>query len=40
MGKGKAAAQCCHATLANYKELSKKSPKVNINSTLLFDSVS
>ncbi|KAF8944080.1 hypothetical protein BGZ47_004678 [Haplosporangium gracile] len=27
MGKGKAAAQCCHATLANYKELSKKSPK-------------
>ncbi|KAG0367618.1 peptidyl-tRNA hydrolase PTH2-domain-containing protein [Gamsiella multidivaricata] len=27
MGKGKAAAQCCHATLANYKELLKKSPK-------------
>ncbi|KAF9902471.1 hypothetical protein EC991_004847 [Linnemannia zychae] len=27
MGKGKAAAQCCHATLANYKELNKKSPK-------------
>ncbi|KAG0071428.1 hypothetical protein BGZ89_010650 [Linnemannia elongata] len=27
MGKGKAAAQCCHATLANYKELSRKSPK-------------
>ncbi|KAF9102768.1 hypothetical protein BGX29_004203 [Mortierella sp. GBA35] len=27
MGKGKAAAQCCHATLANYKELAKKSPK-------------
>ncbi|KAG0089069.1 hypothetical protein BGZ93_010061 [Podila epicladia] len=27
MGKGKAAAQCCHATLANYKELSKKAPK-------------
>ncbi|KAG0215529.1 hypothetical protein BGX28_009577 [Mortierella sp. GBA30] len=27
MGKGKAAAQCCHATLANYKELSRRSPK-------------
>ncbi|KAF9375500.1 hypothetical protein CPB97_011411 [Podila verticillata] len=27
MGKGKAAAQCCHATLANYKELAKKAPK-------------
>ncbi|KAG9068118.1 hypothetical protein KI688_011711 [Linnemannia hyalina] len=27
MGKGKAAAQCCHATLANYKELSKSGPK-------------
>ncbi|KAI8597716.1 peptidyl-tRNA hydrolase PTH2-domain-containing protein [Dissophora ornata] len=27
MGKGKAAAQCCHATLSNYKELSKKNPK-------------
>ncbi|GJJ78670.1 peptidyl-tRNA hydrolase, PTH2 family [Entomortierella parvispora] len=27
MGKGKAAAQCCHATLANYKELAKKSPQ-------------
>ncbi|KAG0282670.1 hypothetical protein BGZ98_006664, partial [Dissophora globulifera] len=27
MGKGKAAAQCCHATLANYKELLKKSPE-------------
>ncbi|KAF9586570.1 Peptidyl-tRNA hydrolase protein 2, mitochondrial [Lunasporangiospora selenospora] len=28
MGKGKAAAQCCHATLANYKELNKKTPKM------------
>ncbi|KAF9939672.1 hypothetical protein BGZ65_009812 [Modicella reniformis] len=27
MGKGKAAAQCCHATLANYKELLNKSPQ-------------
>ncbi|KAK3815221.1 MAG: peptidyl-tRNA hydrolase PTH2-domain-containing protein [Benniella sp.] len=27
MGKGKAAAQCCHATLANYKELLQKSPQ-------------
>ncbi|KAF9425034.1 hypothetical protein BGZ94_007894 [Podila epigama] len=26
MGKGKAAAQCCHATLANYKELAKRAP--------------
>jgi peptidyl-tRNA hydrolase len=28
MGKGKAAAQCCHATLSNYKELLKNSPQV------------
>ncbi|KAI8353739.1 peptidyl-tRNA hydrolase [Mortierella sp. GBAus27b] len=27
MGKGKAAAQCCHATLSNYKELLKNSPQ-------------
>ncbi|KAG0236134.1 hypothetical protein BGW42_004018 [Actinomortierella wolfii] len=26
MGKGKAAAQCCHACLANYRELAAKSP--------------
>ncbi|ORZ26378.1 peptidyl-tRNA hydrolase, partial [Lobosporangium transversale] len=26
MGKGKAAAQCCHATLANYKDLLRTSP--------------
>ncbi|KAG0348076.1 hypothetical protein BG004_006131 [Podila humilis] len=27
MGKGKAAAQCCHATLANYKEVAANAPK-------------
>ena len=28
MGKGKAAAQCCHATLAAYKQARRKCPEV------------
>ena len=28
MGKGKAAAQCCHATLAAYKQAKRRSPDV------------